>query len=149
MLCGAALAAGLGYACVYLPMVARARVAGKASDASLGWMKREYHLSNNQFEQVTKLHQEYQPKCVKMCERIDEANMKIQMLLSATNAVTPEIREALAQAASLRTECEAAMLQHFYQVSAVMPAEEGKKYLAWVQGETLMPGRMVPMHGRD
>ncbi len=36
------------------------------------------------------------------------------------------------------------MMQHFYEVSRAMPPEQGKRYLAWVQSETLLPGQMVP-----
>ncbi len=78
-----------------------------------------------------------------MCHRIDDQNAKIQQLLASTNAVTPEIRLALAEAAQLRAECESAMLQHFYEISRVMPPDQGKRYLAWVQQETLLPGQMV------
>jgi len=34
------------------------------------------------------------------------------------------------------------MLNHFYQVSQVMPPDEGKRYLAWMQKETLIPAPM-------
>ena len=79
-----------------------------------------------------------------MCRRIDDQNARVQQLLAATNAVTPEIKDALAEAARLRAECQTAMLQNFYEVSRAMPADQGKRYLAWVQGETLLPGKMVP-----
>ena len=68
----------------------------------------------------------------------------ISNLICEPYAVTPEIKQALAEAARLRAECETAMLQHFYEVSRTMPSEQGKRYLAWVQQETLLPGRMVP-----
>ena len=79
-----------------------------------------------------------------MCRRIDDQNTRVQQLLAATNAVTLEIKLALADAAQLRAECESAMLQHLYEVSRVMPPDQGKRYLAWVQQETLLPGQMVP-----
>jgi hypothetical protein len=110
----------------------------------LAWLKTEYHLTDPQFAQVVQLHDAYHPKCAELCRRIDDQNGKIQQLLAATNTVTPEIKEALGEAARLRAECESAMLQHFYEVSRAMPPEEGKRYLAWVQSETLTPGQMVP-----
>src|SRR5258708_31881934 len=85
--------------------------------------KKEYHLTDAQFAQVVQLHDAYHPKCAEMCRRIDDQNAKIQQLLAATNAVTPEIKQALDGAAQLRTQCESAMLQHFYEVSRVMPPE--------------------------
>jgi hypothetical protein len=36
------------------------------------------------------------------------------------------------------------MMQHFYEVSRAMPPDQGKRYLTWVQQETLLPGQMLP-----
>lgn len=110
----------------------------------LAWLKNEYHLSGAQFTEVVRLHDDYKPKCLEMCRRIDDQNAKVQQLLAATNTVTPEIKQALADTARLRAECESAMMQHFYEVSRAMPPDQGKRYLAWVQSETLLPGQMIP-----
>lgn len=141
---GGLLAAGIGYACVYLPIMSSHRAGRKGPHPELAWLKKEYQLTDDQFAQVARLHDAYLPKCAEMCGRIDEQNAKVQQLLAATNAVTPEIRQALAEAARLRAECETAMLEHFYETSRQMPPEQGKRYLAWVQSETLLPGQMVP-----
>jgi len=139
------LAAGLvAYACIYLHATSVQRSMEQTTRPSLAWLKNEYHLSDAQFVQVVQLHDAYYPKCAEMCRRIDVQNAKVQKLLADTNAVTPEIKEALADAAKLRVECQSAMMQHFYEVSSVMPPAEGKSYLAWVQSETLLPGQMVP-----
>ena len=140
------LAAGLlGYACIYFHATAAQRSIEQTKRPELAWLKTDYHLSDSQFAQVVQLHDAYYPKCVEMCRRINEQNAKVQELLGATNAVTSEIKQALTQAAQLRMECQAAMMQHFYEVSRAMPTEEGKRYLAWVQKETLVPGQMVPI----
>ena len=54
------------------------------------------------------------------------------------------LHQPFADAAKLRAECQTAMMEHFYEVSRVMSANDGKRYLAWVQQETLLPGQMVP-----
>ena len=79
-----------------------------------------------------------------MCRTIDAKNAEIQRLLAATNIITPEIKQALAQAAEIRAECETAMLDHFYKVAQTMPPEQGKRYLDWVQQQTLKPSKMMP-----
>jgi hypothetical protein len=145
LICFGGLAAGLiAYACVYLGATTPERSAEQSSHPQLAWLKEEYRLTEAQFAEVAKLHEKYGPKCAEMCRRIDDQNAKIGELLSATNTITPEIKGALAQAAQLRAECQAAMLEHFYQVSRAMDPEQGKRYLAWVQSETLLPGQMVP-----
>jgi hypothetical protein len=80
---------------------------------------------------------------MEMCRKIDEKNAELQTLLAATNTITPEIKQTLNEAAQLRVECQQAMLAHFYEVAQVMPPEQGRRYLAWVRQETLMPQPMA------
>ena len=143
LLAGLAVA-GVGFMCIYLPAMAAHRTMQQGSHPELVWLKKEYHLNDQQFARVVELHNAYWPQCAEMCRRIDEKNAKLQQLLAATNNVTPDIKAALAEAAQVRTECQTAMLKHFYEVSRAMPPEQGKRYLAWVQQETLIPGQMVP-----
>ena len=144
ILLGGVVAGLIGYACIYLHATSAQRSMERSSCPELAWLKTEYHLTDPQFAQVVQLHDAYRPKCAEMCRRIDDQNATIQKLLAGTNAVTPEITQALARASQLRVECESAMLQHFYEVSRVMPPDQGKRYLAWMQQETLLPGRMLP-----
>jgi len=144
ILLGGIAAGCVAYAGIYLRTTSAQRSMEQSTRPELAWIKKEYHLTDAQFAQVVQLHDAYHPKCAEMCRRIDEQNAKIQQLLAATNAVSPEIKQALAEAARLRAECETAMLQHFYETSRQMPPEQGKRYLAWVQSETLLPGQMVP-----
>jgi hypothetical protein len=116
----------------------------QGSHPELAWLKKEYQLSEWQFARVVELHDAYWPKCAETCRRIDAQNAKVQQLLAETNTVTPEIKQALSEAAQLRVECQSAMMQHFYEVSRAMPPDQGKRYLAWVQQETLVPSQMVP-----
>ena len=134
----------VAYAGIYRHATSVQRSMEQSARPELAWLKNEYHLSDAQFTDVVRLHDAYKPKCAEMCRRIDEQNAKVQQLLAATNTVTPEIKQALADAARLRAECESAMMQHFYEVSRVMAPDQGKRYLAWVQNETLLPGQMIP-----
>jgi hypothetical protein len=144
ILFGGLMAGLIAYACIYRHATSTQRSMEHSSRPELAWLKTEYHLSDAQSAQVVQLHDAYHPKCAELCRRIDEQNAKVHRLLDSTNTVTPEIKEALAESARLRSECESAMLQHFYEVSRLMPADEGKRYLAWVQSETLLPGQMIP-----
>jgi hypothetical protein len=38
----------------------------------------------------------------------------------------------------MRADCQAEMLKHFFEVSRAMPADQGKRYLAWVQAQTCL-----------
>ena len=146
ILFGGLVAGLIAYTCIYLHATSIQRSTAQTSHPELTWLRNEYRLTDGQFAAVVQLHDSYLPKCAAMCGRIDDQNAKVQQLLAAANAVTPEIKEALAEAGRLRAECETAMLQHFYETSRQMPPEQGKRYLAWVQGQTLLPGQMVPTH---
>ena len=136
------LVAFAGYAYVYLACTGHQRSIEKKDGANLAWLQTEYHLTDAQFARVRELHDAYQPKCMMMCRKIDEENAQLQSLLAATNVITPEIRQTLAESAELRVECEQAMLAHFYEVAQVMPPDQGRRYLAWMQSATMMPGQM-------
>src|SRR5438105_391929 len=126
---GGLFAAVAAYACIYIADTAAQHAASKNDKPALAWMQWEYRLTDAQFAHVRALHDAYQPKCVEMCRKIDEKNAHLQKLLAETNALTPEITQALAEAMRVRMECQTAMLEHFYEVARVMPRDQGKRYL--------------------
>lgn len=141
---GGLILAGVAYACVYLQATAVQRAVAKSGRPELAWLQMEFQLTDAQLARVMELHNAYAPRCDEMCRTIDAKNAEIQKLLAATNIITPEIKQALAQAAEIRAECETAMLDHFYKVAATMPPEQAKRYLDWVQQQTLKPSKMMP-----
>ena len=102
----------------------------------LAWLKSEYNLSDAEFNRISALHSAYLKDCEQMCMRIAEKNRELKELLAHTNGVTAEVEKNLADAAQLRAQCQRNMLQHFIQVSKQMPAEQGQRYLVWVQEKT-------------
>jgi hypothetical protein len=136
------IAAAVGYACTDLAGMKAQYYIEKSNQPALAWLQEEYHLNNTQFIRECQLQAAYQPKCTEMCQEIDAMNARLQNLIAATNTITPEIKQALAENAQLRADCEQMMLAHFYSVAQAMPPEQGKRYLAWVQKETLIPAPM-------
>jgi hypothetical protein len=139
-------AAVVAYACIYFAGTAAQRSVEQSEKPALAWLQQEYQLTDAQLARVRELHAAYQPRCMEMCRKIDEKNAQLHNLLAATNDLTPDIKQALADAAQLRLECQTAMLEHFYEVARAMPPDQGRRYLAWVHHETLMPGQMPPIH---
>jgi len=138
LILAAGLAVGvLAYAGVYHARTAASCCLIDSTTPELAWLKKEFQLSDAEFARITQLHEQYLAGCAERCHRIDLKNMELAQLLAATNAVTPEIERALAEAAQLRADCQKNMLEHFYNVSRTMPAEQGKRYLEWVQSKTL------------
>ncbi|MGA2555832.1 MAG: periplasmic heavy metal sensor [Verrucomicrobiota bacterium] len=137
--CGLA-AAGLAYAAIYFCATARLRAAGHADAPELLWLKEEFKLGDAEYKRISELHAGYLPRCQEMCGRIAAKNEELAGLLAKTNTVTPEIERKLAEAAALRAECQKNMLEHFYTVSRAMPPEEGRRYLEWIQEQTMGGG---------
>jgi hypothetical protein len=130
-----ALAAYFG---AYYACTARSHSLESTNSPELAWLKDEFHLTNEEFARINQMHEAYLAGCAERCRRIDEKNADLKRLLASTNAVTPQIEQTLGEAARLRAECQKQMLQHFYEVSRTMPEEQGKRYLDWVQAQTIL-----------
>ncbi len=103
----------------------------------LDWLRLEFRLNDTELARVRQLHDGYLPKCREFCERIDARKGELQALLaSPTNAATT-VEQKLIEVGTVRAQCQAAMLQHFREVSQVMPPEQGQRYLAEMQRLTL------------
>jgi hypothetical protein len=132
------------YGCVYLACTSSARSLQRSDKPELAWLKEEFKLSDAEFNRVSELHAAYLPQCRELCQQIDAQNVQLQKLLGeATNAM-PEIDEALAESARLRTECQRMMLRHFFQVSQTMPPVQGRRYLSWVKEKAFLPNYGMP-----
>lgn len=143
---GLAVAAYFGF---YYAGTARSRQLEANREPELAWLRQEFHLSDAEFARVSQMHAAYLQGCAERCRLIDEKNEHLKALLAATNAVTPEIARTLQEAAELRADCQSKMLQHFYEVSRTMPPEQGRRYLAWVQEQTVLADshRGMQSHG--
>jgi hypothetical protein len=146
-----------GFGLLYTNRTASYREIERTCGPELAWVKREFRLNDADFERIRRLHQAYKPVCAAYCRRVDEKNRELASLMAVSTEVTPPIKTALNDAADLRKECLAQMLKHFYAVSQAMPPEQGRRYLAWVQTETLKPTYRTmlpgmseePMYGSD
>ncbi|MEI7729302.1 MAG: periplasmic heavy metal sensor [Verrucomicrobiota bacterium] len=103
----------------------------------LAWLRLEFHLNDADLARVRELHDGYLPKCREFCERIDSRKRELQTMLAASTSTPAAIEQKLIEVGTLRAQCQAAMLQHFREVSQVMPPEQGRRYLAEMQRLTL------------
>lgn len=142
LLVGLLLAAG-GFGLCYWRGTASHQQLLRSATPELAWLKQEFNLSEADYQRILDLHDAYLPHCAEMCRRIAVKTGELKILLQQTNALTPEIEGKMAEASQLRLECQTAMLRHFFAVSRAMPSEQGRRYLTWVQGRTLLNGGMM------
>ncbi len=103
----------------------------------LAWLRLEFRLSDGDLARVRKLHNGYLPVCGKFCERIEAKKLDLRAALASGTNAPSRIEQTLIEIGTLRAQCQAAMLQHFREVSEVMPPEQGRRYLAEMQRVTL------------
>jgi hypothetical protein len=139
-------AATLAYCGIFYAGTARHCGMEKSANPELTWLKEEFHLTDAEFARISQMHEQYFAGCAERCRRIDLKNQELAQLLAATNNVTPAIAQALSESAQLRANCQKEMLQHFYDVSRTMPPEQGRRYLTWVQQQTVLPDTHATMH---
>ena len=139
---------GVSFYGLYFIKSAPERSVLREEQPELAWLKEEFKLSDADYRKVCELHEAYLPKCEEMCHRIAVKNAELRQLIAQTNQVTPAITRTLEEASLLRAECHKGMLAHFFAVSQAMPTEQGKRYLEWVEKQTLLQnsGMMANHH---
>ena len=132
------IAALIAYSGFYLAGTAGLREWRGSRQPELAWLKQEFKLSDAEFARLSQLHEAYLPQCRERCRLIRQMNEQLSRLLATSSGVTPAVENALTERAKMRSECQAAMLKHFFEVSRTMPPQQGRRYLAWVQQQTCL-----------
>jgi len=133
----------LGFAGVYYLGTASYRSILHDPQPELAWLKTEFKLSAAEFARISRLHDEYRPRCEVRCRLIAQQNQKLRELFAHATSMTSEIQDVLAARAATRAECEAEMMKHFMEVSRTMPPAQGRRYLAWVEQQTFLHGQAM------
>jgi hypothetical protein len=102
---------------------------GQTQLPELEWLRREFHLTDDQFAKVAELHHAYRPTCEALCARVIASHQKMNSAVEAGSRVSPELKAALEEHAALHVECQTAMLTHLYQTAACMSPEQARRYL--------------------
>lgn len=142
-----ALLAILSFAGLYWIRTAPDRELLDCAAPELAWLKHEFHLNDSEFERIAEIHEAYVPQCIDRCRRIAAKNAELEALLATAKGMSPEIEKKLEEAGQIRVECQKAMLEHFLEVSRMMPSEQSKRYMAWVQESTLLRDSGMRMGG--
>jgi hypothetical protein len=144
------LAAVAGFCALYYRGTSEHRRMLECPAPELAWLKKEFQLSDGEFERIAKLHEGYMPRCAEICRRITEKNSELQRLVAGTNVDKGAVEQKLKEAGDLRVQCQQNMFNHFLEVSHLMPADQGRRYLQWVQRRTLTPEHdMAQRHDAD
>jgi hypothetical protein len=137
----AAIAAGFGafWLCTFFG-TADLRSVSADRDAGLVWLRREFHLTDAEFQRIQALQTAYAGKCDLMCQRIMNANAALDAAIARNRRVTPEIQQAMGEVARVQQECQQSMLAHIYEVSEQMDPSSAEQYLKMMKQKIIQPG---------
>ncbi len=110
-----------------------------AQDAELEWLRHEFKRDDRLLAEVRRLHEEYDPTCDRLCNRMTAAQANLRGRIAGSQSLTPELAQALQQAAAARQECQAAMLQQIYRVGQAMSPDQRQRYLEKMEPHVLRP----------
>jgi hypothetical protein len=95
----------------------------------LHWLQNWLELDADQAQKVKTLHLAYLPKCEELCHRVQLSNDDLLKLSARHSTMDAAMRKAIEERAKLNAECQEALLEHVYQISACLTPDQSKKYL--------------------
>ena len=139
---GLALGAATYFLCFRLATQPMRQVASVENE--LAWLAMEFRLTPEQTQRVKALHSAYEPRCREMCRKIADNNARLDKLIAGGREFTPTMERLLRESAGIQIECRRDMLAQIYAVAAVMPREQGERYIGLLKMQVLQPGAVHP-----
>lgn len=133
------LAAGLGLAAFVGYSTWQHEAHDELTGGELEWLRQEFNLDDEQFQRIEEIHAEYRPICEAFCDRVIEAKKNLEETLVNASSYSKEVEEQLVELSRVKEECNRSMLQHIYEVAAVMNPEQRIRYLK--KARTQVTGR--------
>lgn len=128
----AVLGLGAGWAGYHRACDPLLHAAAERGDAE-AWLRHEFRLTEQQMHRIRNLHRTYESECERHCAAINEARRALRDLERA-GASTSALAAQRALIRERELVCEGAIAGHLRQVAALMPEEQGRRYL-----ELLLP----------
>ena len=130
------------YGGVFRLVTSDAQQAMASPTPELEWLRREYTLNDEQFAAVKAKHEAHDVICKQLCFDLVTAQKKLDEAISKYPEMGPEVQAALAEWSAQRETCRKAAIQHMYDVSSVMGADEAERYRKRIYERLIVPGRM-------
>ena len=138
------------YSGVYRMVTADAHKAMASPQPELEWLRREYTLNDKQFTAIKTKHEAHDVICKKLCFDLVTAQNKLDQAITNYPKMGPEVQTALAEWSAQREICREAAIQHMYDISAVLEADEAANYRKRIYERLIVPGRMphIDLNGK-
>lgn len=93
------------------------------------WLRQEFKLDATQMKAIGQLQAAYEEECAKHCADIAEAREALEQLEQGP-ADAAKLQAARALVTRREEICRSAIRGHLRKVAALMPAEQGQRYLS-------------------
>ena len=130
------------YGGVYRWITADTAEAMQSDHPELEWLRREYQLSDKQFEEIREKHEGHDIVCRELCRDLVQVQKNLESALATHSEISPEVQEALAAWTRQRNRCREATLTHMYEVSSVMEEDAAVRYRESIFQHLIIPGKM-------
>ncbi|MDF1739135.1 MAG: hypothetical protein P1U86_08245 [Verrucomicrobiales bacterium] len=130
------------YGGVYSWITADTARAMQSDYPELEWLRREYELSDGQFSEIRKMHEEHDIVCRELCRDLVATQKDLESVISTHPQISTEVQEALAAWTRQRNRCREATLSHMYEVSSVMKDDAASRYRESIFRHLIVPGKM-------
>lgn len=139
---------GCLYASVYQWRTAETKLAMRSEHPELEWLRREYHLDDEQFRAIRAKHEAHDIVCRQLCLDLIAARKNLDAAIATHSEMNAEVETALAEWVAQKKLCREATVAHMYEISSLMSPEVGARYRERVFEHLIVPGRM-PHIGND
>jgi hypothetical protein len=103
-----------------------------AEGDAMAWLRADFGLTEEQFDAIKTLHDDYSVVCAEHCLEIQKASLALERLKTREGVAAETVAAAERRLEELRAVCESAIATHVRRCAAMMSAEAGERYLALV-----------------
>ncbi len=114
-----------------------------SDEDNMMWLRTEFALTDEQARAIAKLQADYEPRCMEMCARIAKSSARLQKLMQASEAMSPELEAAVREVGQTKADCHAATLAQAFAISAHMTPAQAVRYRAMI-AERVLTGCIPP-----
>lgn len=110
----------------------------------LEWLRQEYHLPDEAFRKIARVHENYFVRCDEMCAAMEQAH---RPLLQRSRQL-PSRDSALRREKAVCENCLDSMVRHLRDVAALMPPAEGERFLKDILPEVINPPELQKLRSQ-
>lgn len=120
---------------------------GDSVRPELEWLRQEFQVPPAQFVEVTRLDQEYAPRCAELCDRVRDSHAQLATLAASPATTDAALQAAVEECSQVEADCRNNMLQHLAKVGQQLAPAQRERFLAMMSERLLRSRPLAEMTG--